>query len=71
MCSIERVERVYIAKLAYITRCYPQWKIGRERFVWTATYCPTPTALWFIYATSLSELEHKLQQAQIEGKPCI
>ena len=61
-CSLERVERFYAAMLAYINRRYPQWQIGRERYMWTATQRPTPTSIWFIYAKSLNQLERKLSE---------
>jgi len=48
--------------LAYINRRYPQWQIGRERYMWTATQRPTPTSIWFIYAKSLNQLERKLSE---------
>jgi hypothetical protein len=64
-CSLERVERIYTARLAFIAWRYPRWQIGREQHVWTATRRPTPTALHFIYAESLDQLERALSRADI------
>jgi hypothetical protein len=55
------------ARLKFLKVAYPQWAIGQERHVWTATCRPTPTSLWFIYAFRLDQLERELYEASEHG----
>jgi hypothetical protein len=52
------------ARLQFLAMAFPQWVIGQERHMWTATYRPTPTSLWFIYAFDLGQLERELYEAE-------